>query len=276
VADPSRQTFRTSSYVSFLFLRWSKHSNSLFRYEYRLWKYSKRGFAVAIPGFSRAMVHSGVYLKKFGKLTGLGRLLFFEERDYQKSSAWHNMVRWDEEKPFSATVGDHSALKTSICDSRTGMSVQVHDYNRSAVLPYDNRCSASSLNWHLVSRVERILSTYVSDGVKTELVKRDGPPGTWDLPHLYFVYSKSLKGILDRDACAQKMIKDSRMDFSIKYLGDKSDGEDDANSADVDAPTLASAFGDKFVWHLPPRIEFIGSMKEVCLSLSQTTILLLW
>jgi hypothetical protein len=35
IADPTRQTFRTTSY------------------EYRLWKYSKRGFAVGIPGFRR-------------------------------------------------------------------------------------------------------------------------------------------------------------------------------------------------------------------------------
>jgi hypothetical protein len=35
ITDPTRQTFRTTSY------------------EYRLYKYSKRGFAIAVPGFKR-------------------------------------------------------------------------------------------------------------------------------------------------------------------------------------------------------------------------------
>jgi hypothetical protein len=65
VADPSRQTYRTTSY------------------EYRLYKYSRRGFGVAIPGFDRSSVSAEIYLQRFANLRGLARLLFLEERDFQ-------------------------------------------------------------------------------------------------------------------------------------------------------------------------------------------------
>ena len=63
IADPSRQTFRTTSY------------------EYRLWKYSKRGFAVAVPGFKRERINPEIYLKSFKHVTGFAKLLLLEERD---------------------------------------------------------------------------------------------------------------------------------------------------------------------------------------------------
>eukprot|EP01126_Amoeba_proteus_P003905 TRINITY_DN11316_c0_g1_i8.p1 TRINITY_DN11316_c0_g1~~TRINITY_DN11316_c0_g1_i8.p1 ORF type:complete len:499 (-),score=83.56 TRINITY_DN11316_c0_g1_i8:502-1998(-) len=52
IADPSRQTYRTNSY------------------EYRLWKYSRRGFAVAVPGLVRNKINPNIYTKSYADLKG--------------------------------------------------------------------------------------------------------------------------------------------------------------------------------------------------------------
>ena len=76
VADPSRQTYRTTSY------------------EYRLWKYryqyhkdffnfcSKRGFAVGVPGFQPQYVNVGIYDRKYSDLKGFAKLLYLQEREF--------------------------------------------------------------------------------------------------------------------------------------------------------------------------------------------------
>lgn len=62
LADPTRQTYRTNSY------------------EYRLWKYTKRGFAVGVPGLVRRRINPDVFTKSYSELTGFSKLLFFEAR----------------------------------------------------------------------------------------------------------------------------------------------------------------------------------------------------
>jgi len=62
IADPTRQTFRTNSY------------------EFRLYKYAQRGFAVAVPGLHRDIIDPMLFLKRFADVKGLARILFLEAR----------------------------------------------------------------------------------------------------------------------------------------------------------------------------------------------------
>jgi hypothetical protein len=47
-------------------------------YEYRLWKYSNRGFGVGVPGLVRRRINPEVYTKGYAELSGFSKLLFFE------------------------------------------------------------------------------------------------------------------------------------------------------------------------------------------------------
>lgn len=47
-------------------------------YESRLYKYAKRGFAVAVPGLLRHLVKVDLYQKRPWEVKGLAKLLLFE------------------------------------------------------------------------------------------------------------------------------------------------------------------------------------------------------
>eukprot|EP01130_Rhizamoeba_saxonica_P016569 TRINITY_DN7680_c0_g1_i1.p1 TRINITY_DN7680_c0_g1~~TRINITY_DN7680_c0_g1_i1.p1 ORF type:complete len:591 (-),score=138.85 TRINITY_DN7680_c0_g1_i1:60-1832(-) len=63
LADPSRQTYRTTSY------------------EFRLWKYSKRGFSVGIPGYMPRIINPKIYSTPYHKLSGFAKLMMLEIRE---------------------------------------------------------------------------------------------------------------------------------------------------------------------------------------------------
>jgi ankyrin repeat protein len=54
-------------------------------YESRLYKYSKRGFAVAIPGFDRNKVNPEIFSKSLKDVKGLAQLLLFEFNAFKNS-----------------------------------------------------------------------------------------------------------------------------------------------------------------------------------------------
>eukprot|EP00026_Physarum_polycephalum_P000150 Phypoly_transcript_00150.p1 GENE.Phypoly_transcript_00150~~Phypoly_transcript_00150.p1 ORF type:complete len:1663 (-),score=347.22 Phypoly_transcript_00150:165-5153(-) len=54
-------------------------------YESRLYKYSKRGFAVAIPGFDRNKVNPEIFTKSLKDVKGLAQLLLFEFNAFKNS-----------------------------------------------------------------------------------------------------------------------------------------------------------------------------------------------
>ena len=47
-------------------------------YEYRLWKYAKRGFAVGVPGFVRNRINPSIFTTPPEQQSGLGLLLYVE------------------------------------------------------------------------------------------------------------------------------------------------------------------------------------------------------
>lgn len=92
--------------------RWRSKS-----FEYRLFKYSLRGFGVLVPGFQRNRVNPDVVRGKYGATSGLGRLLQLEA----KTVVWASQV---EEK------GDHTgffASKGRQCEVTESESLDITD-----------------------------------------------------------------------------------------------------------------------------------------------------
>ncbi len=56
-------------------------------YEVRLFKYSKRGFALAVPGFDRSRVDPRIFQKRDKEVKGLAKLLVFEFNQPKKPVA---------------------------------------------------------------------------------------------------------------------------------------------------------------------------------------------
>lgn len=56
-------------------------------YEVRLFKYSKRGFAVLIPGFDRGRVNQQIFEKTVKQVNGLAKLLVLEYNSLKKKPA---------------------------------------------------------------------------------------------------------------------------------------------------------------------------------------------
>jgi len=119
IADPSRQTFRTNSY------------------EYRLWKYSQRGFAVAVPGMSRRLINPEVYTKRYSELKGFSKLLYFEIRETQSDVlvAMKYKGKWFEQHGFKYVRENYNktdALNMASIDIIT----MLNDYNDGLFMNY--------------------------------------------------------------------------------------------------------------------------------------------
>jgi hypothetical protein len=162
IADPSRQTYRTTSY------------------EYRLWKYrlhyfvtlitiiSKRGFAVAVPGFKRSYVNSEIYLKRYKDLNGFAKLLFLEERDYQlgvlrlydgSKIQWKRALTniagvkgWFERNGFAIKRDLLTEDSMSLLDHE--VVGHVIDYNNGILLPFTPITDTDSIYHRLLSRAK--------------------------------------------------------------------------------------------------------------------------
>eukprot|EP01119_Soliformovum_irregulare_P013496 TRINITY_DN3598_c0_g1_i1.p1 TRINITY_DN3598_c0_g1~~TRINITY_DN3598_c0_g1_i1.p1 ORF type:complete len:666 (-),score=196.36 TRINITY_DN3598_c0_g1_i1:44-1963(-) len=162
IADPSRQTFRTSSY------------------EYRLWKYSKRGFAVAIPGFRREYINPKIYLREFGDLTGFSRLLYLEARDYVAHA-----FNLGAAEIWFKTYQYASPLKP-LRDQITGLDAEVVgkvvDYNNNLFLPFGPRVSPYDIHSRLRNRYEQQCIRF------------------GDLWEMHFIYGMNMEEIQDSHA----------------------------------------------------------------------------
>lgn len=103
ITDPTRQTYRYSD-LSVVVLTVSR-TNS---YEFRLWKYSKRGFAVAVPGLVRKRINPDVFTKSYSMLSGFSKLLFFEVREHHQDIEKFRKykMRYSEERGFRCTFED--------------------------------------------------------------------------------------------------------------------------------------------------------------------------
>jgi len=112
IADPSRQTFRTNSY------------------EYRLWKYSNRGFAVAVPGMSRKLINPEVYTKRYSELKGFSKLLYFEVRENQSDVvvAMKYKGKWFEQHGFKY-IRENYNKTDSLNMVTTDIISMLNDYN---------------------------------------------------------------------------------------------------------------------------------------------------
>lgn len=57
-------------------------------YESRLFKYSKRGFAVAVPNLDKSRVDTRIFSKDFKQVSGLAKLVLYDFKQGSKSSAF--------------------------------------------------------------------------------------------------------------------------------------------------------------------------------------------
>eukprot|EP01118_Nematostelium_gracile_P008854 TRINITY_DN2954_c0_g1_i2.p1 TRINITY_DN2954_c0_g1~~TRINITY_DN2954_c0_g1_i2.p1 ORF type:complete len:613 (-),score=130.85 TRINITY_DN2954_c0_g1_i2:72-1712(-) len=132
IVDPTRQTFRTTSY------------------EYRLWKYSKRGYGVAIPGFNRKHIDCSIYFKQFGELKGFARLLFLEERDFQRKQIGLEPDHGHYVKVAQGIPEDHY--------KKSSLHEDVVDYNTGVILP-SYSCASTEIYEILRRRVKGLMSS---------------------------------------------------------------------------------------------------------------------
>eukprot|EP01118_Nematostelium_gracile_P008853 TRINITY_DN2954_c0_g1_i1.p1 TRINITY_DN2954_c0_g1~~TRINITY_DN2954_c0_g1_i1.p1 ORF type:complete len:637 (-),score=170.96 TRINITY_DN2954_c0_g1_i1:36-1748(-) len=210
IVDPTRQTFRTTSY------------------EYRLWKYSKRGYGVAIPGFKRKHVNSSIYLKGYEELQGLARLLFLEERDFQRQQVGLGpRYDWFDRNGYKLRPEESLQGKTDFpqnYEQKTSVAESLIDYNNGVLLRHDPRLPSSSVHRNLEYRVEKLFKTPEAE---------EGIP-----PRLFFIYGYGIDSILSA----------SNFKPPIEDLGDDDEGP-------------------KFELDVPENIEFIGSLTEYVQSL---------
>ncbi len=226
-ADPSRQTFRTNTY------------------EYRLWKYSKRGFAVVIPGLRRSMIDSTIYLRPFAELTGLARLLHLEARDYtrvllgadgknaQDSSAAYD--QWLREAAI-LTKGEKEDEATFLSFVESEIVSNLEDYNQKTLVAMRPQMRVSKMYENLMGRLFKAASA-----------SRDANNPA---PISYIVVQS-----LPRERSKfTEIIMDARK-FKLQAPDPNNAGEL------VDRP---------FVLAIPASIEFLGSLNQYIASLPET------
>jgi len=205
IADPTRQTYRTNTY------------------EYRLWKYSQRGFAVAVPGLVRKSVNPEVYTKKYSELKGFSKLLFFEVRENQSniSVALNYKGRWLENKGFKTTREDYNRVESLNTLNQDVISL-LNDYNDGLLLNYVPGRTATDFYTELYTKA---CACETSIAVGT------------NIKSLCFAFGWSLSSIWDTE--------------KFKLISAKGNRERAAS----------------FVWNIPQKIHFIGSLGEYIQSL---------
>ena len=76
-------------------------------YEYRLWKYAKRGFAVGVPGFARNRINPSIFTTPPEQQSGLGLLLYVEALE-----ASSNLAAFRPNQNTTPTDANSNGLRT--------------------------------------------------------------------------------------------------------------------------------------------------------------------
>lgn len=142
VADPTRQTLRTNTY------------------EYRLWKYSKRGFGVVVPGLRRSQVDTTLYLRDYVDLVGLARLLYLEARDHSrfihkgehKNQSDVKTNEWIKE--LAVFTKDDEATFLDFVENQIVTSLE--DYNSKVLVPFYPSMSVRQMANNILGRLYRL------------------------------------------------------------------------------------------------------------------------
>lgn len=120
---------------------WPIRTNS---YEYRLWKYSKRGFAVAVPGLVKKRISGEVFTKTYSELQGFSRLLFFEVSNHIITAMTANRRRNLKKMPTGWRNIIWSGMKTM----RSNYSWKI---TMVMIFRWPNPSSSWGLSWSWVS-----------------------------------------------------------------------------------------------------------------------------
>lgn len=153
-------------------------------YEIRLFKYSKRGFAVAVPDLNRNAIDPLLFHKNVKEMNGLAKLLLFEHNINQGRSAYHfdysNKKRLSKLMPRLADKENEDKL----AEFEERAKLDPSDYSN-YVLPWGPQWSSNlilrMLKWHdkaqmYHSKKHQHVFIYGIDAVVNGL--KDTPPST--------------------------------------------------------------------------------------------------